>query len=515
MVRLTNIPVPVRIGIACLLPLIAFIGFAGHDLLEKRSEHAKTERIAELSEAVPAITALIHELQMERGASAGFLNSKGQSFADGMRGQRPRVDKALATWQQRIPELARQHPGSRFARDVEGAGSKLAGLAGTRSGIDALTVKPQELMDFYSSSVSLLAASIDEIGELTDEARIVRQAIALASHVRRKEWAGQERATGVAAIAKGELTSGSFYMIVRTRTIQDSQGANFRRNATQAQVDYVENALKGPVTDDLMRLRGILYELPFAKSLNGLTSAQWFETSTKYVDVLKALEDRLTGDFTATVRAVASDARWGFWSIVAIFVVMLAITCVLSTVVMLSITRPIAQLVRTMGELAQGRNDIDVPGAERGDEIGHMARAVVVFRDAAVEKERLEAESAEQRGRTEEERRQNAAVQAEAAEEQAAAMRALAEGLGKLAEGDLAFRLSGGLTEAYRQIGEDFNATTAQLQDTIRAIALATREVASTAAEISTSTTDLSQRTEEQAASLEQTSASMERSPRP
>ena len=175
-----------------------------------------------------------------------------------------------------------------------------------------------------------------------------------------------------------------------------------------------------------------------------------------------------------------------------------------------SVSRPVAAMTGVMSQLASGKFDVVVPNADRKDEIGQMARAVLVFRDAGLEKERLEAESAEQRGRTEEERRQNAAVQAKAAEEQAAAMRALAEGLGKLAEGDLAFRLSGGLTEAYRQIGEDFNATTAQLQDTIRAIALATREVASTAAEISTSTTDLSQRTEEQAASLEETSASME-----
>ena len=438
------------------------------------------------------------------------MNSKGQNLGDALRNRRPLVDKALSAWKQRMPEFVQQHAGSKFARDIEGAGSKLAGLAGTRSGIDALTAKPQDVIDFYSSTISLLASAIDEIGELTDDTRIARQATALGAHVRRKEWAGQERANGVGAIAKGELTAGSYFAVVRTRSIQDAQAAAFRRNATQAQVDYVESALKGPVTDDLMRLRGILYEAPFTKSMSGVTAPQWFEASTRYIDVLKTLEDRLTGDFIATVREVAGEARWGFWSIMAIFVVMLAITCVLSTVVMLSITRPIAQLVRTMGELAQGRNDIDVPDAERGDEIGHMARAVLVFRDAAVEKERLEAESAEQRGRTEEERRQNAAVQAKAAEEQAAAMRALAEGLGKLAEGDLAFRLSGGLTEAYRQIGEDFNATTAQLQDTIRAIALATREVASTAAEISTSTTDLSQRTEEQAASLEETSASME-----
>ena len=48
------------------------------------------------------------------------------------------------------------------------------------------------------------------------------------------------------------------------------------------------------------------------------------------------------------------------------------------------------------------------------------------------------------------------------------------------------------------------------MQETIGAIAAATREVSNTAAEISSSTSDLSQRTEQQAATLEETSASME-----
>src|SRR5262249_29889848 len=155
----------------------------------------------------------------------------------------------------------------------------------------------------------------------------------------------------------------------------------------------VQNALKGPVVDDVTRLRDIIYAAPFTKSMGGVTTAQWFEATTKHIEVLKTLETRLTGDFGAIVRSIMGDAGWGFWSVLALFITLLVITAVLCTIVVLSITRPVAQLVGTMGELAQGHNDIDVPGADRGDEIGHMARAVLVFRDAAVEKVRLEGQT--------------------------------------------------------------------------------------------------------------------------
>jgi len=72
MLRLTDIRIPIRIAIACLLPLVAFTVFAGKALLEKRTEYTTAERIAVVAEAAPVISNLVHELQRERGASAGF-----------------------------------------------------------------------------------------------------------------------------------------------------------------------------------------------------------------------------------------------------------------------------------------------------------------------------------------------------------------------------------------------------------------------------------------------------------
>ena len=48
-----------------------------------------------------------------------------------------------------------------------------------------------------------------------------------------------------------------------------------------------------------------------------------------------------------------------------------------------------------MSTLAAGNTSIDIPDVIRGDEIGTMAQATLKFRDAAIEKARLEAETAE------------------------------------------------------------------------------------------------------------------------
>ena len=56
-----------------------------------------------------------------------------------------------------------------------------------------------------------------------------------------------------------------------------------------------------------------------------------------------------------------------------------------------SVSKPLTRLTSTMSELAAGKPDVEVPALDREDEIGQMARALQVFRESAVEKERLEA----------------------------------------------------------------------------------------------------------------------------
>jgi methyl-accepting chemotaxis protein len=175
-----------------------------------------------------------------------------------------------------------------------------------------------------------------------------------------------------------------------------------------------------------------------------------------------------------------------------------------------SVIRPLAQLVRTMGVLAQGDLSVEVDGKERGDEVGSMAKAVQVFKDNAIALRESEAQAAEQRRRAEEERARNEAAKADAAMQVTKVVAGLGAGLERLAKGDLTYRLTEEFAAEYKKVQDDFNSAIEQLQETIRNIALSTKEVSNAASEITTSTTDLSQRTEEQAASLEQTSASME-----
>ncbi|WP_162806810.1 HAMP domain-containing protein, partial [Sphingosinicella terrae] len=155
------------------------------------------------------------------------------------------------------------------------------------------------------------------------------------------------------------------------------------------------------------------------------------------------------------------------------------------------ITAPLARLQQTMGDLASGNNRVDVPGIGRGDEIGQMAKAVLVFRDAAVELEKGSAEKAR------------------ADAEQKRVVDTLSEGLASLARGDLTCEIKAQFSGVYEQVKSNFNEAVASLRALIGSVIESSASLRTGAGEIAQASEDLARRTESNAASLEETSAAL------
>jgi methyl-accepting chemotaxis protein len=174
------------------------------------------------------------------------------------------------------------------------------------------------------------------------------------------------------------------------------------------------------------------------------------------------------------------------------------------------VVRPVAGLQKVMGRLAAGELGAEVRGIERRDEIGGMARALQVFKEAGLEKQRVETEAARAREAAEAERRANEAERAAAAAQQQQVVTSLAAGLERLSAGDLLFRIGSAFSAEYEKLRHDFNGAVEKLQAAMRGIAANTHGVKAGAAEITAASDDLSRRTEQQAASLEQTAAALD-----
>ncbi|CAN7540882.1 MULTISPECIES: methyl-accepting chemotaxis protein [Ensifer] len=178
--------------------------------------------------------------------------------------------------------------------------------------------------------------------------------------------------------------------------------------------------------------------------------------------------------------------------------------------VIAGLLRPLTSLREAMRQLAAGNLKALIFGEGRRDEIGQMAGAVAVFRDNALERERLEQEAEAGRSLSEREREQREAQKAKEAAEVRAAVSALGFGLDRLAEGDLTFRIDTPLAERLDALRTNFNSSVTNLEEALRSVGENARSINAGASEIRSAAGDLSKRTEQQAASVEETAAALD-----
>ncbi|MFA7601412.1 MAG: methyl-accepting chemotaxis protein [Novosphingobium sp.] len=147
------------------------------------------------------------------------------------------------------------------------------------------------------------------------------------------------------------------------------------------------------------------------------------------------------------------------------------------------IARPITGLTQAMAELAAGKNDIAVPDTDRADELGDMARAVLVFRDAAIAKETGDRDREQ-------------------------AMAEIGEKLHDLSQSDLRVRLDA-LPPAFAGLARDFNGALEQLCGVMGSVRGTIDSITTSSGEIRQAAADLSKRSEQQAAKLQSSTAAM------
>ncbi|AWJ83801.1 chemotaxis protein [Azospirillum sp. TSH58] len=109
-----------------------------------------------------------------------------------------------------------------------------------------------------------------------------------------------------------------------------------------------------------------------------------------------------SADAYANVNASVDATTQAF---IASAIVALLITVGVALFIGFNIARPVVRLTTVMERLAQGRLEDEVPAAERGDEIGQMARTVRVFKENALRVQEMAREQEAMRTRATEEQR--------------------------------------------------------------------------------------------------------------
>ncbi|MEM1287334.1 MAG: nitrate- and nitrite sensing domain-containing protein [Pseudomonadota bacterium] len=399
-----NVTIYTRILMLCLIPMIALLVLGAMKLVSERFYMNEAAFVSEIVEIAPAVSNLVHELQKERGMSAGFISSQGRSFADTINNQRSLTDSQFQTFQAALADLNPRLQIPEILTPLDTANTALSQLMQRRSQVDSLSLSVGEMAGFYTPLITNLLKVIESKTLTVDQGIMLRPLLAYVGLLQGKERAGIERAMGAAGFGSGAFSQPVYSSFVRLGAMQELFFESFKQYAGAEYTSVFENALSGPVQTDVDALRALALAAPFGGDISGVTGAQWFDVSTRRINALKTVEDQLVEKLALVAEEKSATATTAFWSTAAMLIVLFGLTAFVSYFVAKSVAPPIRRLARTMRELANNNTKVEITDSWREDEVGEMARAVETFRENAIE--RLQLENAAQADRDRERARQ-------------------------------------------------------------------------------------------------------------
>lgn len=252
-------------------------------------------------------------------------------------------------------------------------------------------------------------------------------------------------------------------------------------------------AAYGDVAGQSVLAQGCLQAFtPYTKDMNTARDQITAEADQKYADLTLATQRMMWESMIALILAIIIIAVFIYFTVESV------------------VAGPLRRLSVVANRLSEGDFSTQIPDVSRRDEVGKMAKAILIFKESGIERLRVEREAKRAQEEIEVERARNEAVQAEMTRVQVQVVEALAGGLERLASGDLAFRITQNFVADYDKLRLDFNKAMETLQHTMQRISENAVGVYAGAGEITQSADDLSRRTEQQAASLEQTAAALD-----
>jgi methyl-accepting chemotaxis protein len=400
MQRLTVIE---RLGLVVLAPMLALVVIVIFSVGSRQSEIARLEHFRPSVAIARASSALIHELQKERGSSAGLISANGEGpFKSTVTEQRLLTDLAAREWSLSADSaLNDPNKEASLAARLDRVRRDLGSLASFRSDVDSARAHVSQNLAYYTGIIEELIAVLGDLINEVQKGSIASQIQGYRALVMAKEKAGLERATGSTLFNAAQSRTASFdferHRIYSAIVAQEAAFlGEFLQFAGSDARQRFEDAVRGRAVTEALTWRKVLLALPeTGNDGQGVSGSDWFARTTDRIDRMKGVEDAIAQTVAEHLEELIKDERARFWQWLAVQTLVVIATLSVALLVARSLAGPIAKAAEAMGRLAHGDfDDAHMPAYPVRAEIGRIALAITQFIGAMREKRRLEDERA-------------------------------------------------------------------------------------------------------------------------
>lgn len=264
----------------------------------KLAEQKTLRQLSDNCFLVTVICKLIHELQKERGVSNIYLASHGAHYSQ----RRNLQIKASELAQKNLMEILNKHyletkqntDNHRLLFSITLCLQGIDNLPNMRLSIERHKVKPLESTQAYCRLIGALMSIVFEAADISNDAKLTKQLVALFNFIQAKEHSGQERAWGAIGFADSHFTT---QICARLEQLQQSQMQSievFLEYSNQAHRDAWTTLTHHKVSSEIAKFRQLISQLRDGEAISPEISEVWYELTTQRIDQMYLIEHSLS-----------------------------------------------------------------------------------------------------------------------------------------------------------------------------------------------------------------------------
>lgn len=289
---LNNISIKLKMVLIVIVPIVVILISLGVSSYKNYLEVKTLSQIQEMIGFAQKSSLLVHNLQKERGASAGFISSKGAKFSKELSGIRKDTDQTLIELQSYYASMKLDAYSHDLKSKIHNAVQNLQKLQSVREQVSSLSVEVGVPVAYYTKTNNDFIFSIQEIAKMSSNAHMNNLISAFVNFLASKERAGLERAVLSSTFSGNKFASGFYEKFIALLSEQKTFMDKFLFLAPDDLKAFYKQALNVESVNKVQEMRKTALANPNGGF--GIDSSYWFATITSKIDLLKKVEDRVS-----------------------------------------------------------------------------------------------------------------------------------------------------------------------------------------------------------------------------
>ena len=243
-----------RLLLITIIPLIMMVGLLVNNIYGHYSVSQQMQTLEPTTQLSIQIGKYIHEIQKERGMSAGLLGGATE-FRQLLTQQRVLSDKQRTVLNNTVLSLEGDILNSNIKNSLDAAQKQMASIDSIRSQVDNQSVTLGQVMSFYNNHNEVLIQVIKKAAVQVGHDDIRRLRTGYVNFLQLKEKAGQERAILSSVFSLDRFTANTLAFFTALISEQNSFMGSFLAQASKEQSIYFKKQMEDSSITEVRKYR--------------------------------------------------------------------------------------------------------------------------------------------------------------------------------------------------------------------------------------------------------------------